>query len=223
MHTQTLIHATNTISSHAWHRFCPNMLLMQHTIWASTLFSTCLRRAFCLHHADSDANTCNKYNFLAGLGSKRSSHHRFCPNMLLMQHTIWASTLFSTCLRRTFCLHHADSDANTCNKYNFLTGLGSKRSSHHRFCPNMLLMQHTIWASTLFSTCLRRTFCLHHADSDANTCNKYNFLAGLGSRRSSHHRFCSKHAVHATYNLGIYPLQYMPQKNLLSAPCRFRR
>ena len=329
MHTQTLIHATNTISSHAWQRFCPNMLLMQHTIWASTLFSTCLRRAFCLHHADSDANTstntissqawvqkdlrttafcpnmllmqhtiwastlfstclrrtfclhhadsdantCNKYNFLTGLGSKRSSHHRFCPNMLLMQHTIWASTLFSTCLRRTFCLHHADSDANTCNKYNFLTGmgsqkifapqillqaccscnmtiwastlfstclrrafflhhadsdantcnkynfltgLGSKRSSHHRFCPNMLLMQRTIWASTLFSTCLRRAFCLHHADSDANTCNKYNFLTRLA-------QILSKHAAHATYNLGIYPLQYMPQKSLLSAPCRFRR
>ena len=87
MHTQTLIHATNTISSHAWHRFCPNMLLMQHTIWASTLFGTCLRRTFCLHHADSDANTCNKYNFLTGMGSRRSSHHRFCSKHAV--HATW--------------------------------------------------------------------------------------------------------------------------------------
>ena len=62
----------------------------------------------------------------------------------------------------------------------------------------------------------QKNLCLHHAHSDANTCNKYNFLAGLA-------QILSKHAAHATYNLGIYPLQYMPQKSLLSAPCRFRR
>ena len=78
------------------------------------------------------------------------------------------------------------------------------------FAPQILLQaccscNMTNWASTLFSTCLRRTFCLHHADSDANTCNKYNFLTGMGSRRSSHHRFCSKHAVHATWQIGHLP------------------
>ena len=49
----------------------------------------------------------------------------------------------------------------------------------------------------------QKNLCLHHAHSDA--------------------KILSKHAAHATYNLGIYPLQYMPQKNLLSASCRFRR
>ena len=261
---QMLIHATGS-SLHWQHQEHYRILCLVCPL------SSVPQKNLSLHHAHSDANTCNKYNFLTGLASKRSSHHTFCPNMLLMQHTIWASTLFSTCLRRTFCLHHADSDANTCNKYNFLTGMGSRRSSHHRFCskhavhatwqfghlpssvhaseepffctmqiqtlihatntissqawvqkifaPQILLQDlHTtdsvqtccscniqfgsIWASILFSTCLRRAFCLHHADSDANTCNKYNFLTGMGSRRSSHHRFCSKHAVHATWQIG---------------------
>ena len=264
--------------------FAPQILLQaccscNMTIWASTLFSTCLRRAFFLHHADSDANTCNKYNFLTGLGSKRSSHHRFCPNMLLMQHTIWASTLFSTCPRRTFCLHHADSDANTCNKYNFLTGMGSRKSSHHRFCSKhavhatwqfghlpssvhaseehffcTMQIQTLIHATNTISSQAWAQKDLHTTDS-VQTCCSCNIRFGHlpSSVHASEEPFVCimqiQTLIHATNtissqawvqedlrttdfapsmlfmqhdNLGIYPLQYMPQKNLLSASCRFR-
>ena len=135
----------------------------------------------------------------------------FTPQILLQaccscNMTNWASTLFSTCLRRTFCLHHADSDANTCNKYNFLTGLGSRKI----FTPQILSKHaaHATWqfghlpssvhASEEPFVCTMQIQTLIHA---TNTISSQAWV----QEKSSHHRFCSKQSVHATWQIGHLP------------------
>ena len=157
------------------------------------------------------------------LGFKKIFTPQILSKHLLMQHTIWASTLFSTCLRRAFCLHHADSDANTCNKYNFLTGMGSRRSSHHRFCSKHAV--HATWqighlpssvhASEEPFVCIMQIQTLIHA---TNTISSQAWVQeDLRTTDFAPSMLFMQHD-----KLGIYPLQYMPQKNLLSASCRFR-
>ena len=133
------------------------------------------------------------------------------------------SALFHRCLRRTFlCIMHTQTLIHATNTISSQAWLQKDLHTTHSVqtcCSCNIQFGHlpsSVHASEEPFVCIMQIQTLIHA---TNTISSQAWVQeDLRTTDFAPSMLFMQHD-----NLGIYPLQYMPQKSLFSAPCRFRR